>query len=69
MKKSDLLQENIYLKSALQKIIRYSSLQPLPDEIVDNENSSYISGISAIHLGRINAVAEMALDPDLLPYI
>lgn len=70
MKKSELLQENIYLKNALQKIILYSSNKPLPDEIADIVKGLYTgSDIPARHLGRIQAVAEMALDPQLLPYL
>lgn len=70
MKKSELLQKNIYLKNALQKIILYSSNKPLPDEIADIENGLYtISDIPVRHLGRIKAVAEMAFDSQLLPYL
>lgn len=70
MKKSELLQENIYLKNALQKINLYSSLKPLPDEIEDIIKGLYTaSDIPVRHLGTIQAVSEMALDPDLLPYL
>ena len=70
MKKSELLQENIYLKNALQKIILYSSFKPLPDEIEDIVKGSLTaSDIPVRHLGRIQAVAEMACDPESLPYL
>lgn len=62
MTKQQLIDENEILKDALQKIIRLTDLKPIPGTIdtiyLDNRRD-----FMAARLGRICAIAEMALDP------
>lgn len=64
MTNQQLINENEKLKEALQKIIRLTELKPLPDteeEIYYNHDNR--REFMAARLGRICAIAEIALDP------
>lgn len=63
MKNYQLMDENEKLKEALQKIIRLIELNPVPDTEDDiYYNSGDRRQFMAARLGRICAMAEMALD-------
>lgn len=64
MTNQQLIDENERLKKALQKIIKLTELNPVPDtedDIYYNPNNR--REFMAAHLGRICATAEIALDP------
>ena len=64
MENQQLMDENEKLKEALQKIIRLTELKPLPDTEEDiYYNPDNRREFMATRLGRICAIAEMALDP------
>ena len=63
MKNYQLMDENEKLKEALQKIIRLTELNPVPDTEDDiYYNPDNRREFMAARLGKICAVAEMALD-------
>lgn len=68
MKKSELMEENARLRNALEDIKRYASLYALPEfpEEIELEKKSFENrhDIRVLHLGRISAVVNMALDPN-----
>lgn len=68
MKKSELMEENARLRKALEDIKRYASLRALPefpDEVeIENESFEKRQDIWLMHIGRISAVVDMALDPE-----
>lgn len=64
MTNQQLIDENERLKEALQKIIKLTELNPVPDtedDIYYNPNNR--REFMAARLGRICAIAEIALDP------
>ena len=64
MTNQQLIDENERLKEALQKIIKLTELNPVPDtedDIYYNPNNR--REFMATRLGRICATAEIALDP------
>lgn len=68
MKKSELMEENAKLRNALEDIKRYATLDALPEfpQEVELEKGSYENrhDILLMHIGRISAVVDMALDPE-----
>lgn len=68
MKKSELIEENARLREALEQINRYATLEALPEfpREVELEKESFENrhDICILHLGRISAVVEIALDPE-----
>lgn len=64
MTNQQLINENEKLKEALQKIIRLTELKPLPDTEEDiYYNPDNRREFMVTRLGKICAIAEIALDP------